>query len=491
MVGSSALRAPAVLASVPAAAFGAIALAAAGAAASPLSDPNAGRAVFTGATSGHPTSLELNPAALSLTTPGWHIYLSGSLAVDQIGIDREMILTTDASAAPTDGPSVSGNRGSWGGTAAVFAGFPNLAVSSLGIMIATDPDEVFLENEDALRYHTLGGAYRELKLLLGGSFRITSDFHVGATVGLVLSSQLDFDYARDTALDAGSPCPAATCGFENPMAAETYRLAVGAPDWFTADGLLLAAGLLYQVAPDWWLGFSYRSPQGLGNAQVLEGDVEVTRSPASCTVTETETCVDRGEATVAFDLPQSVHASLRGRIAPALDLTVGLRFENLSRVQQYDVRAFGVELTGIPEWQPRPRSLDNVYSVVAGVEQVDIGQRFLAGGRLGVETAAVPADRISPVQVDGLAITADAGAQLRILPSLVLQVTYGASYYPEVTADPGAYDPRDATACAASGYDYELPACAAVRAGYAIPTAAGSYRRFSHAGRLALRYDFL
>jgi hypothetical protein len=495
MVGSSPLRAPAVLASVPAAL--AIVVAGPGASASPLSDPNAGRAVFTGATSGHPTSLELNPAALSLSSPGWHVYLSGSLAIDQIGIDRRAILTPDANAAPTDGPSVSGTRGSWGTTAAVFAGYADGIISSLGIMVATDPDDVFQANEDALRYHTLGGAYRELKFLLGGSLRATSDLHIGATVGLVLSSRLGFEYARDTALDAGSACPAAECGFENPRAAEIYRLDVRAgvrdldtwSEFFDDDRLVLAAGILYQVVPDWWIGLAYRSPQGLGRAQLLTGDVSITRSPASCP--DGTSCTVQGEATVAMDLPHSVHGSLRGRLLPGLDLTVGLRLENLSRVQQYDVRTFGVGLTGIPEWQPRPRGLDNVYSVVAGVEQVDSGQRFRAGGRLGVETAAVSAERISPTQVDGLAITADGGAQLRVLPSLVIQVTYGASYYPEVTADPGAFDPRFATACAASGYDYSTTACAAVRDGYAIPTAAGSYRRFSHAARLALRYDFL
>jgi hypothetical protein len=486
MVGSSPLRAPAVLASALAAL--AIAVAGSGAGASPLADPNAGRAVFTGATSGHPTSLELNPAALSLTGPGVHLYLSGSLAIDQIGIDRQAILSP-GDGAPTDGDSVSGNRGSWGTTVALFAGVPDDSViSSIGLMVSTDPDEVFQRDEDALRYHTLGGAYRELKVLIGGSLRATSDLHFGATVGLVVSSRLAFDYARDTALDAGSACPAATCGFENPLGAEIYRLDVRAADWFSADRVLLAAGALYQIEPDWWIGLSYRSPQGLGRPQLLEGDVEVTRSPMSCSG---DGCTVRAEATVAMDLPQSIHASLRGRITPGLDLTVGLRFENLSRVQQYDVRTFGAGLAGTPEWQPRPRGLDNVYSAVAGVEQVDSGQRFLAGGRLGIETAAVPAERISPVQVDGLALTADAGAQLRLLPSLVIQVTYGASWYPEVTADPGAYDPRFATDCAESGYDYDTPACAAVRAGYAIPTAAGSYRRFSHAARLALRYDFL
>jgi hypothetical protein len=46
-------------------------------------------------------------------------------------------------------------------------------------------------------------------------------------------------------------------------------------------------------------------------------------------------------------------------------------------------------------------------------------------------------------------------------------------------------------ACDASQHDYDDPACATVRAGYALPTAAGDYRRLGHAARLGLRYDFL
>src|SRR6185295_19929879 len=56
------------------------------AAGSPLWDPTAGRAVFTGPTSPHGTSPLINPAALQLAAEGIHAYAGLPLTLDQYGI---------------------------------------------------------------------------------------------------------------------------------------------------------------------------------------------------------------------------------------------------------------------------------------------------------------------------------------------------------------------------------------------------------------------
>ena len=141
--------------------------------------------------------------------------------------------------------------------------------------------------------------------------------------------------------------------------------------------------------------------------------------------------------------------------------------------------------------QQSTRKVDSMSRLAAEslLEQVDSGQRFVFGGRLGVESAAVTAERISPMQVSGLVVTADAGVQVRLLPQLLLQLGYGIGYYPEVDSNPSDYDPLAMVTCIDSGFDYDTAACAAVRDGYAIPTASGRYTRFSHAARLGIRYD--
>src|SRR4051812_11540239 len=53
--------------------------------ASPRTDPTVGRAVFTGATAGHPTSITLNPAALGQGT--WdEAYIALATTLDRIGV---------------------------------------------------------------------------------------------------------------------------------------------------------------------------------------------------------------------------------------------------------------------------------------------------------------------------------------------------------------------------------------------------------------------
>ena len=459
-------------------------------AASPLADPTAGRAVFTGPVSSHPTSLELNPSALALGLPGWHVYLSGSGTLDQIGIDRK---TVDPEARTLlDGPSVSTLTGSWGASSSLWGVFPSGLISSVGLSVASAPAERYPSGEDALRYHSLGGGYRELSVTIGGSIRLGSVFHLGAMFGLVPYSSLDLSFARDTALAGGreglaSDCLGAPCGLENPAADEIYRIDdAGGLRLFNADRIILSIGTLIQVYPDWWLGLSYRSPQGLGAALTLSGDLTVQRAAND----PEGPGVMTGDVDVKIDLPHTFHAGLRGRLRPTLDLVIGLRFENLSRLSQFDVRPLGGDLAGVPEWLPRPRGLRNVLAGTAGVEQVDVGQRVVFGGRLGAETAAVSAQRISPMQVSGLVLTADAGVQVRLLPTLVLQISYGAGYYPEVDSSHSKYDPLAMIDCIDRDYNYEDAACEAVRSGYAIPTAAGRYRRLSHASRLGLRYDF-
>src|SRR4029078_6012056 len=58
--------------------------------ASPRSDPTIGRAVFTGATSADPTSIELNPSALGLGIPN-ELYAAALATMDNYSIDTKTL----------------------------------------------------------------------------------------------------------------------------------------------------------------------------------------------------------------------------------------------------------------------------------------------------------------------------------------------------------------------------------------------------------------
>jgi hypothetical protein len=242
-----------------------------------------------------------------------------------------------------------------------------------------------------------------------------------------------------------------------------------------------------------WIAVAYHTPPGLAVQTELTGHVDVVRAPRDIDPEASPATTLRGPALVDIQFPASVDAEFRTRLPYQLDLHVAGRWEDLSRMRGYDVRTYGTKLpiNGIPEWTERPRGMHDSFAVWAGLEQADSGgqPRVLLGGRIGFETSAVAAERTSPLTIAPASATLDLGAQRRFSQGWMIQLSYGLQYFPTVNAEASAFDPRDRIACIDSGFDYSTSACRATREGYAIPTAAGDYERFSHAVRIGLRYE--
>lgn len=452
--------------------------------ASPRSDPTAGRAVFTGATMPHATSISLDPAALGLGSRN-ELYLALTSVLQQLDIERRTLDVGTGALAP--GASVDDTQLAPGAGLA-FIWQPRQRLT-LGFEARVPPSEVHPEGHDPLRYHTLGGGQRTYAATAGFSLRLTSALYFGVSVSHE-NTFVRLRYARDTALEAGrgpggieSDCAGAPCGVENPAATELYDADVRSA-WLSADNLRVNLGTVIRLYPDIWLGLAYHAPPGLGLQTTLDGTMTVTRAPRDGGE------VLRGRSAVSVSLPASVDAELRARLPADLELHVGGRWEDLSRLQAYDVRAFGSTFrnAGIPEWTVRARGLEDAVATWAGVEQLDLGQAYRLGARVGFETAAVPEARTSALTAAPTSLTFDAGAQLR-LQAWTVQVSYGLAYALPVSVEDSAYDPRHRLACIDSGFDYTTAGCAAARDGYALPTAAGEYRRIDHAFRIGFRYE--
>jgi len=450
--------------------------------ASPRSDPTAGRAVFTGAATPHATSVSLNPAAIGLGPVG-EIYAAVVTTLQQLGIDRRTLDPATGTLAP--GARVRDTQLGPGGMLG-FIWHPSDRLT-IGGEARLPPPEMLTEDRTALAYHTLGDGQRTYVATLGVSLRITRKFHFGASLSHE-NTFLRLRYARDTALEAGSgpggitsDCGGAPCGIENPQATELYDVDV-ASRWISTSNLKVHLGTVFSVHPDVWIGLAYHTPPGFNIQTTLDGTMDVTRAPRDGGE------VIRGGATVYVSFPASVDGEVRVRLPEDLELHVGARWEDLSRMQAYDVRGYGSTFrnAGIPEWTLRPRGLIDAVSGWAGIEQVDKGKLYRLGARLGFETASVPTGRTSPVAIGPAKATIDIGGQLRFGAGVV-QLSYGIGLSARVSVDDSDYDPRYRLDCLDT-LDYTSPACEATRAGYAIPTAAGDYSRVDHALRLGFRY---
>ena len=239
---------------------------------------------------------------------------------------------------------------------------------------------------------------------------------------------------------------------------------------------------MFSVYPDVWIGLAYHTPPGFDVQTTLDGAMDVTRAPRDGGE------VLHGGASVLVSFPASVDGEVRARLPQELELHVGARWEDLSRMQAYDVRGYGSTFrnAGIPEWTLRPRGLKDAVSAWGGIEQIDKGQPFRVGARIGFETAAVSAERTSPMTIGPPKATIDLGGQLR-LGAWVVQLSYGIALSPRVAVEDSDYDPRFRLDCLDT-LDYASRACEATRNGYGIPTAAGDYSRLDHALRLGFSY---
>jgi hypothetical protein len=461
--------------------------------AEPRTDPTAGRAVFTGASTPSLTSIDVNPAALGPGTVD-EIYVAGTLVADRYSIQRKLIDVDTGTLSP--GPSLHDTEFAPGFMVAGVKHFKDSV--AFAASLRSVPIEQFISNQPALAYYTLGGGERIWSATLGGAFKLTDDLYVGISLA---SEQrlLHLKYARDTALESGntaSDCGGTPCGVENPAARETYDINVNSK-FLSQDAVTVNLGLVLKLGvigfpKDWYIALAYHTTPGVDAVQnTLTGDMTVTHAPRD------GGGIVKGNATVYVEEPVSVDAELRGRLAGKLDLHVGFRWEDLSRFAAYDVRGYGSTFpaNNIPEWTERPRGFHDPFAVWAGVEQVEAGEAGLLGGwrfggRIGIETAALDDTRTSPITIDPTSYTLDLGGMLRLTPTVVLQLTYGLQYYPAVHVTNSAFDPRDRLACIASGYDYATQVCESTRQGYAIPTAAGDYQRVEHAARFALRIQF-
>ncbi len=464
----------------------AVLCASAQAAASPLSDPTTGRAVFTGATEGNPISITLDPAAIGQGTAGTtEAYVALTSTLDQLQIDRS-ILALDGSQAA--GPHVHAVLVNPGLTAAIV--WHTSDRITIGGSLMKPPTESFVANQDALRYETLGGGQNNYLVTVAASIKVADQLYFGASLSHDITT-LHLHYSRDTALDAGhgaggvdAMCGTSACGLENPQAAENYDVSVRS-QWFSTDNLRVNIGLMVELAQDIWLASAYHPPPGFSPIQTeLSGSMDVRLSPRDGGE------ILHGSSTVDVAYPATVDAELRAKLQHDLELHVGGRWEDLSRFSGYDVRGYGSTFpgAGVPEWTERARGFNDTYALWGGVEQIDTGERWRFGARLGFETAALSSDRTTPITISPASLTADLGAQLRLNSNIVVQLSYGVQLFEHVDVSHSAFDPHDRIDCIDSGYDYSTAGCNATRNGYGLDTADGTYARIEHSMRFGLKY---
>ncbi len=446
------------------------------AAASPRSDPTVGVAVFTGAATAHPIGISINPATIGLGN-GTTAYLGTTIALDQVGANTPA------------------NNGDQGGDLHVLSASPGLDVAinshvgenlAVGFRAATGPAETFFAPaNNAMRFASLGGRQREYQFALAGSYRIGQRAYIGVSGALGYTS-LRLKFSRDTALDEMPPlCGMTPCGIGNPLAAQDFDLRLHSK---VLESSVFSLGLIVKITPTMFIGAAYHPPPGFGITSSFAGTLRIKQPSLSGGQ------VIQGFAELTTSLPASIDAEFRSAINPQWEAHIGGRWQDLSRLEAFDIRPYGAAIanTNVPQWLQRPRGFDDAVALWAGVEEIDRGAPLRFGARLGFETSSIAPARTTITTIAGAALTAQLGGQWRVAPGWSIAAHYGFNYFlaRTVSADASAYQPADAAACIASDYDYTLAACARTRQGYTQFASEGTYTRMQHTLRIGFRYDY-
>jgi len=330
--------------------------------------------------------------------------------------------------------------------------------------------------DEPTRYQALAIDLRNVALVPALSIRLAGDLRVGFAPGFMFSTGR-LSFAEDLALDNG------TSTAENPAADARYDVSSGQGLSDATFSVTLGGGIYYRRR-SFELGLAYSSRPIGGNVSGVEVAAEGTTitqppsaggGPVTCGAggVQTTRCVF---GDVTYKLPDIWTAGVTWHLGPGLELTGMVRWIWFHLHDRIDVRLTGATLdaAGIPEHIVLYRGFKDVWDTRLRLaywwrDSVRIG------AALRFETSAVDSSAVNAAAVDGVKLEPILLAEVRISEHLWLGGGYGITFMPSVTVTDSAFQPQDATACAAANGNLGTSACRDALAGKARPTANGTY----------------
>ncbi|HVT09760.1 MAG TPA: outer membrane protein transport protein [Polyangia bacterium] len=474
------------------------------AAASPIDDPFVGGFSFAGPTSGDLGAIYWNPAALGLMR-GFQIMVAGTVRSSSVTVDRAPIFDDGRPGGPRATGSATAHDFrqpfQWppGPGSYVALGFGSdrftLAFATYMPYLEQIHFPISSAGNEPTRYQMLSLDLRNLALVPALAIRFGNDLRVGLAPGFLFSTG-SLDFAEDTALDADRPPCGSMKPCEDPAAAARVHVASSQGLGGARFSLTLGGGV-YWRRRNFEFGVSYQSrplASPVTGVEVAGQQSTVTLPPSlgggplTCAGGQTGRCVF-GDAT--YRLPDVLIAGVTWHSRRGLELSVTARWLWLHLQDRIDIRLVSpvLDASGVPDHIVLHRGFHDVVDT-----RVRLAywwhERVRIGGELRVETSAVDAADVNAAAVDGLKFEPVILAQLRLGRRVWLSGGYGLTIMPGVTVTRSAFDPTQATECAAHEGDLANPGCQGRAAGTARPTAAGTYTALTQDFGLTLNMKF-
>lgn len=441
--------------------------------ASPSDEPHFASNAFAGAATRHPASAVQNPGTVGLTL-ATTLYATTTLAIERTEIAGTNARMQDWAASP----------------GLEFGGAWRLA-DRLAIALSAHAPAASIRatpNQPAFVYASNGARQRNYRATFTGAYRIGTRAFVGVSGG-VGQRRFAYRFARDTALVAGqagldADCAGAPCGIANPLAAQYYALDLATDVLDTTE---FTVGLVIRAGAHTHVGLAYHTPPGFG---------VTTRYTGRATIANAQRLgggVLTGNAEVHIAYPAAADFEVRTELSEAWAIALAAQWYDTSRMAALDVRPYGQAFTeaNIPNWirRPAPATRDT-FAFWLGASTIERGATWRVAARFGANTGGLPeaqASLATPGRAFGFASLA---TQVRLRPAWALEAQFSGAYMLPINGNGSAFRSQQQLDCIAAEYDFTMPACAALRAGYADFDHTGTLTHWQIAARVGLKYDY-
>lgn len=243
-----------------------------------------------------------------------------------------------------------------------------------------------------------------------------------------------------------------------------------------------------------WLGLSYVSPLFTNRGAEVQLDGIPTQQPwlpgdpcggfaTGARLTRRDAPPVCGTARAVMAFPHLVYLSGRGRIAlssssrfspTAIEITSWARVNVPPRTSPVSTVDLYLERRVFPQsLLPLPLSQRPALAITWGLRQ--IWPRLTLGQELLYESPRAEDSAVSPANLEGHKLDVSLAARLRVHKRLSVLLSFGVTYvfFSEQAGE--RYNAGQAATCRDSLYDISASACAETQAGFAVPTAQGSY----------------
>ncbi len=435
-----------------------------------------------------PTGIVTNPAVLGYLR-GTNLAIYYSPVFQSLEADRTFILSTTGNpgaGADINFPSVSYSNNITDYFFGATTDFGQDRVI-LGVAVYSPFHQDFTNPASPLRYHLIDRSIMNLFITSVLALKVHRKFHIGFGLSYVYT-KIRMEMVRDRYLRGDIP-DGSTETFEQGGKADE-KISLNTED----NNLGFQFGFYYMIKKWLFLGGSYRS-------KIRSLDSGYVRTKGSGSITRWSDAEGRyvtleGKATLRTTFPESANIGIKMRFNRNWWGDLSLTWDRWSDHSKLQVLLSGNDFanSSLTNWDLSINSYRGFQDVFAPQLSFFFNQRtgFSFITSLKYSPPATPQKWVNPAAVDNHSFDLMLSTSFQIFKFLSIRLAYTLEYMIPITVKDSGFDPSIARTCLENHIDVAWcdECLQTMNNGKALPSAAGTYRKFTHQIGVGLHVTF-